>query len=282
MALELLTKLSPLIQLPATKLNEQLNKCIQQWLPFGRASGQQELELLNKPLVSQKTMWLRTKPKIDIHVKEEVRMVATTQSSIAEVYGTITFAIDPEVDTSSISLQLLFSKLTGIPSALFHPSASISWEKSSCNINIQQLLERMFTLCYYSSTLEMPPIQPVLKVRSHEDGKRTSIFIQLHTSSGINKAMLNRLEVRLLIPNGNRMSRLLTNASQFLGSVSITKEGTQLVWNLTQVLTSSSSAKLKEDMTLNIDIEMSQQDDSIFNAQALVNHHFKWLSFVLN
>ena len=129
-------------------MNDQLNKTIQQWLPFGRPNGQQQLELLNKPATTQ------------------IRMVASSRSVKAEVYGTVYFILEQDVDCShSIRLELGFSKLPGIPSALFHPSVIVHWEKTNCTINIQQLLEKTFPLCHYNFTLEVPPIQPILKIR---------------------------------------------------------------------------------------------------------------------
>ncbi|XP_046653597.1 uncharacterized protein LOC124344168 isoform X2 [Daphnia pulicaria] len=261
--LELLSKLVHVIQLPLVKMSDQLNRTIQQWLPFGRASGQQQLELLNKSATTQKS-WLRSKPKIEVQVKEEVRMVASNLSVRAEVYGTIYFIIEQDVDCChSIRLELGFSKLPGIPSALFHSSALVHWEKNNCTINIQQLLEKTFPLCYYNFSLEVPPIQPILKIRMGELGK-VSIFVQLHISATMRNT-LNRLEIRLSMPSGNRIARILTVISP--GLVSVIKDGSQLLWNLTPMV-SSSNAKLKEDLTLNVDVVMERLDASLANTQA--------------
>jgi hypothetical protein len=263
--LELLSKLVHVIQLPLVKMSDQLNRTIQQWLPFGRASGQQQLELLNKSATTQKS-WLRSKPKIEVQVKEEVRMVASNLSVRAEVYGTIYFIIEQDVDCChSIRLELGFSKLPGIPSALFHSSALVHWEKNNCTINIQQLLEKTFPLCYYNFSLEVPPIQPILKIRMGELGK-VSIFVQLHISATMRNT-LNRLEIRLSMPSGNRIARILTVISP--GLVSVIKDGSQLLWNLTPMV-SSSNAKLKEDLTLNVDVVMERLDASLANTQANV------------
>lgn len=269
MVLELLSKLVHIVQFPISKMSEQLNRTIQQWLPFGRASGHQQLELLAKPATTQKSMWLRSKPKVEVHVKEEMRMTATGLSSTAELFGTIIFIVEPEVDCNGIKLELSFGKLPILPSLLFHPSVVCNRQKTSCNIMIQQLLERTFPLCHYSSLVEFPPIQPVLKIRTGDSG-RTSIFIQLHISHATTRTMLNRLEIRLAMPIGNRISRILTAASQMLGFVSLIKEGTQLLWNLTPLALASSSTKLKEDMVLNVDVEMDKLDATLVNAQALV------------
>ncbi len=216
-------------------------------------------------------MWLRSRPKLEAQVKEEVRMIASSHSVIAEMYGTIYFTIaDSEVDCNGIRLELVFSKQTGLPTALFHPSALVHWEKTCCSVNIQQLLEKTFPLCHYSFTLELPPIQPVLKIRSTGQGK-ASIFVQLHISSTV-RATLNRLEVRLPLPTGNHIVRIVTPTSHMVGSVSIIKDGTQLLWNLTPFVASSSGTKLKEDITLNVDVEMDKLNESLINTQALVSN----------
>jgi len=264
--LELLSKLVHVVQLPLSKMSDQLNRTIQQWLPFGRASGQQQLELLNKSATIQKSMWLRSKPKIEVQVKEEVRMIASSLSVKADVYGTIYFILEQDVDCNhSIRLELGFSKLTGIPSALFHSSALVYWEKNNCTINIQQLLEKTFSLCHYNFSLEVPPIQPILKIRMGELGK-VSIFVQLHISATMRNT-LNRLDVRLPMPPGNCIARILTVVGP--GLVSVIKDGSQLLWNLSP-LVSSSNAKLKEDMTLNVDVVMERLDASLTNTQATV------------
>ena len=272
----MLSKLVHIVQLPLSKMNDQLNKTIHQWLPFGRPNGQQQLELLNKPATTQKSMWLRSKPKIEVQVKEEVRMVASSRSVKAEVYGTVYFILEQDVDCShSIRLELGFSKLPGIPSALFHPSVIVHWEKTNCTINIQQLLEKTFPLCHYNFTLEVPPIQPILKIRMEELGK-VSIFIQLHISA-TTRNTLNRLEIRLPMPTGNRIARILAAVSP--GLVSIVKDGSLLLWNLSP-LSSSSNSKLKEDMTLSVDIVMERLDACLANAQALVRFDFKNLTYL--
>lgn len=252
-------------------MSEQLNKTIQQWLPFGRASGHQQLELLAKPATTQKAMWLRSKPKVEVHVKEEVRMTATSLSNTAELFGTVTIIVEPEVDCNGIKLELSFGKLPNLPSLLFHPSVFCNWGKTNCSIKIQQLLEKTFPLCHYNSLVEFPPIQPVLKIRTGVSGK-TSIFLQLHISPATTRTMLKRLEIRLAMPIGNHIARILTAASQMLGFVSLIKDGTQLLWNLTPLATSSSNTKLKEDMVLNVDVEMDKLDASLVNAQALVRN----------
>lgn len=265
--LELLSKLVHLIQLPPSKMADQLNRTIQQWLPFGRASGYQQLELRNLPPASQKTMWLRSRPKIELQIKEEVRMIASNLSVKADAYGTIYLTVDPDAEcNNNIKLELGFSKLPGIPSALFHPSALAQWEKAVCHINIQQLQEKTFPLCHYSFPLEMPPIQPVLKIRIGELGK-VSIFIQLHLGA-TTRNTLNRLEVRLPMPTGNRIARILTATS--LGLVSLIKDGTQLLWNLGAFASSSSNAKLKDDLTLNVDVVMEKLEASLVNTHAII------------
>lgn len=268
MVLELLSKLTHLIQLPSSKMTDQLNRAIQQWLPFGRASGHQQLELRNIAPASQKTMWLRSRPKIELQIKEGVRMIASNLSVKAEAYGTIYFTIEPDVPCShNIKLELGFSKLPGIPSALFHSSAIVQWEKAVCHINIQQLQEKIFPLCHYSFSLKTPPIQPLLKIRIGELGK-VSIFVQLHLDAPVRNT-LNRLEVRVPMPTGNRIARILTTAS--LGLVSLIKDGTQLVWNLGALASSSSNPKLKDDLTLNVDVVMERLEASLVNTCALVS-----------
>jgi hypothetical protein len=78
---------------------------------------------------------------------------------------------------------------------------------------------------------------------------------------------LNRLEIRLSMPSGNRIARILTVISP--GLVSVIKDGSQLLWNLTPMV-SSSNAKLKEDLTLNVDVVMERLDASLANTQANV------------
>ena len=274
----MLSKLVHIVQQPISKMSDHLNRTIQLWFPFGRASGHQQLELLTKPAVTQKSMWLRSKPKLEVQVKEEIRMIASNHSIAAEVYGNIYFTTESEVDCNDIKLELTFvNKQSVLPTALFHPSVLAHWQKTTCIINIQRLLEKTFALCCYSFMIEEPPIQPVLKIRATDQGK-ASIFIQLHTSS-ITKAMLNRLEVRLPLPAGNRITRIVTPISHMLGLVSVIKDGMQLVWNLTPLATATSSSKLKEDMTLNVDVELDSFDSSLVNAQALVSNIMNNLKF---
>ena len=259
----------------------QLPNIIQQWLPFGRDSGRRHLEILMKPAAISKGMW-RSKPKLDIHIKEEVRMCSSSTSELkTEVYGTIALTAEPEVDFNGRKLQLLFSRLTNLPTLLFHPtvfyqpeansSSQIAISTNGCLISFQNLPERIFNLCHYSAPLEEPPIQSVLKIRK-ETSKKSSIFIQLHIISTILRA-LNRLEVRFLAPPGSRIAQVLTPANHNLGPVSLLKEGCIFLWNLTPlILTSSTNNKLKEDMVLNLDVETSGSNpDSFLNSQIVVS-----------
>lgn len=277
--LELLSKLTHIIQIPSvTKMAEQLNTAIQNWFPFGRASGNQQLELSVKP-VSHKKSWLKSKPKVEVQIKEEVKMIASATSVLTELYGTIFFnAEHAEVECSDIKLELNFSKMssTSLQSVLFHPSALVMGKPFS--INIQQLLEKTFPLCHYSFLLEVPPIQPILKIRSGEQDK-VSIFVQLHINASVVKSTFNRLEARLQLPDGNRIARILTTGSHVFGMVSLRKDGSQLIWNLIPPVTaSSSSTKLKEDMTLNLDVEMDASNASLIDTQAIVKKRLSCIS----
>lgn len=285
MVLELLSKLIHIVQLPTLKMSEHMSIAIKQWFPFGRISGHQQLQLLSKPSTTHKGMWLRSKPKVEVHIKEEVRMVATNISSRrAEVYGTISFIIEPEVDVNGAKLELLFCKLSGLPSVLFHPSVLVSVEKTGYHLNIQEhILERSISLCHYTSLLETPPIQPILKIRTFDAQSRMLIFIQLHISSSTIRNMLNRLEVRLTMPIGNRIGRILTAANQMIGSVSLIKDGCQMLWNLTPLTsTSSNNTKLKEDAILNVDVEMDKLDVSVIDTQAVVSTTYHKLKLTIN
>lgn len=224
-------------------------------------------------------------------------MVATSSTTVTELYGTVHLN-SPETEAdllSGICLNVQFTKLTDIPSVptvLFHPSV-IAPETGSSTIRIRQTerSERSpsFTLCHYSCTLEEPPIQAVLKVRP-VGPSRVSIYIQLRIGSVAFRTTLNRLEVRLPVPAGNsgRFGRILTGGSHqqpVQGFVSLLKEGAVLLWNLTPLATSSSSSslssttspsggssKFKEDMALNVDLDLTSPNVSLTNAEANVSH----------
>jgi hypothetical protein len=109
-----------------------------------------------------------------------------------------------------------------------------------------------------------------------EELGKVSIFIQLHISA-TTRNTLNRLEIRLPMPTGNRIARILAAVSP--GLVSIVKDGSLLLWNLSP-LSSSSNSKLKEDMTLSVDIVMERLDASLANAQALVRFDFQNFTYL--
>ena len=266
----------PFAELPIEKINAQLPIIIQQWLPFGRDSGRRHLEILLKPMSTSKGMWMRSKPKLEVQIKEEVRMAAcsTTSECKTDVYGTVFLNADSDVDFNGRKLQLLFPRLTKLPKLLFHPtvffqSDATTSSNNGCFISFQNLPERIFNLCHYSAPMQEPPIQSALKIRTTIPNK-SSIFIQLHISPIIVRG-LNRLEVRFLVPTGSRILRTLTPANHNLGPVSLIKDGCAILWNLTPLITSSSNNKLKEDMALNLDVEMdASSETSLLNSQVLV------------
>lgn len=273
--LELLSKLSHIVQLSnVNKMTTQLDHAIQQYLPFGRASGYHHLELLTaKPSSQSKGMWsMRSKPRLDIQIKEEVRMVTSSVITVAELYGTVyATTVDAEGDYSGMNLNLQFSKLADLPTMLFHPSAVVKNDGSNTLLRVKHPERMTFQLCHYTFSLETPPIQAVLKIRSGESTS-SSIYIQLHIASGSLRSSLSRLEVRLPVPSGGSIVRILTPPAQVMGAVSLQRDGTILLWNLTPLAASASSgSKLKEDMVLNIDVELSGPL-SLAESEATVIH----------
>ena len=197
-----------------------------------------------------------------------------------------------------------------LPTTLFHPWVLLL-NSANNMIRIQQAEKnRPFVLCHYSCPLEEPPVQAVLKVRPVGPNRsvamvntakklmsqklnyiytnRVSIYIQLHISSAILRTALTRLDVRLAVPAGNsgRFGRILlpSGSSQqpMFGSVSLLKEGAVLLWNLMPLAAAASSSsssstlssagsKLKEDMVLNVDVDLTSPNVSLVNAEASVS-----------
>lgn len=278
---ELLSKLGHIIQISAVnKMCTELQGKIQQWLPFGRASGHHHLELMmTKSSGQSKGRWsMRSKPKLEVQIKEEVRMMTSNNDTISELYGTVYLtAPESEGDFSGTSLNIAFPKLVQPPVMLFHSCAIVKTEIGATSITLQHPERTTFPLCHYSYKLEEAPVQAVLKVRSAGFNK-SSIYIQLHISSAPLRSALSRLEVRLPMPAGGvHIVRILTPVSQIPGTASLLKEGALLLWNLSTLVApgNSSGTKLKDDITLNVDVELSSPD-SLLNLEATVSSNLSF------
>ena len=126
--LNLISELIPIVNLPVIQMNLQLANVIQQSLPYGRSNGSlPELKTTTKAATSQKGIWKRSKPKLEVQIKEEIRVIMSRVSTTtAELYGTVNLVTDQEGDLKDTKLKLAFSKLSKPVSALFHSSATVT------------------------------------------------------------------------------------------------------------------------------------------------------------
>ena len=246
----MISKLITIVSLfPPAQLNKQMCTVVQQWLPFGRPNGPQGLELLVKPATNPKGLWMRSKSEVETKINEEIRAVLSSNAATVELYGTITLCIERETDFSNLKIHLTFPKLATQPALLVHPCTQLEVDGSTVNLKIGQIHERMFHLCHYSLALADPPIQAMFKTRQSD--LKTSLYIQLYIGLSI-RSSLTRLEVHVPIPAGNHITHTSPAASSQQGVVSLSKNATQLTWNLSQL---AGGGKLKDDVDLNIDLE---------------------------
>ena len=96
-------------------------------------------------------------------------------------------------------------------------------------------------------------------------GLNTSISIQLKIDPTL-RSIITRLEVRVPMPAGIQISGISTAPNTIIGAVSIQKDDTQLLWNLSSLLPNN---KLKEEVTMNVGIE-TIRPVSLTNVQSVV------------
>lgn len=108
------------------------------------------------------------------------------------------------------------------------------------------------------------PLEAMFKTKT--SGLNTSILIHLKIDPSL-RSVLTRLEVRVPVPAGNQISGISTAPNTIIGTVSIQKDDTQLLWNLTSLL---SNNRLKEEVTMNVGIE-TIRPVSLVNVQSAVS-----------
>ena len=140
--LTLISKLIPIVNLPIVQMNTQLANVIQQSLPYGRSNGSMsELKTSIKPVSNQKGIWKRSKPKLEVLIKEEIRvLISRVSTTNAELYGAINLVSDQEGDLNHTKLKLVFNKLSKPVSVLFHSSAAVtSSEQNTFFVSAEQV-----------------------------------------------------------------------------------------------------------------------------------------------
>ena len=233
---------------PSSHINERLSSAVQQLLPFGRPINSLGLQLFARPIASQKGLWIRLKPQVEVKIMEEIRAVINSPTSWkTEINGTISMRFEQEVEVAEILIQLAFSKLPQKPTIFNHFSSNFVPESNSFSFYVRPSHEKVVNVCYYSALLNEPPIQATFKTRSI--GNKSSFLIQLHISASI-IATITQLEVHMPLSSGCQILRILTDSAQIPGVVFTAK--TALVWNL---LPANSSCKLKPDLALHLDLE---------------------------
>lgn len=200
---------------------------------------------------------------------EEVRSSTSREAKICEIYGTAILSyIERDTNVNGLKLQLNFQRLKDFPEILYHSCVAPDPEKDLYKFTIKYLPDKTFTLLHYSYKLKAPPVEAVLKIRNLDDTKKL-ITIQLHLSTDVMKYVgLNRLEVRMPIPEGNKVSRIASIDSFPTGTVSLLKDGTRLSWSIisqTSVSSLSANLKFKDNPTLNAEIEMERPNVSLRN-----------------
>ena len=261
---EVLNKLLPSVNFPTNEISTLLSNIVQQWLPFGRPIASQGLEFLGKLSSSHKGIWMRSKPQIEVKIKEEVRTVITGALKKTELYGAITLAMEQEAEVGEIKILLTYPKLSHQPEIVTHSSVKLDTEANNFNILVNPALEKVIQMCHYSIVMDEPPIEALFKTRT--EGNKSSFFIQLHSNLP-HKTTLSQLEVHVTLPVAVRISRILTAVPQIPGNVSIQKSGALLVWYLLP----SPNSKFKDDTTLSLDVETVQPAVSLTNTSALVS-----------
>lgn len=266
--LELLLSLVHYVELPVSRLDDELKRRILHHLPFGRPlSHFGSVDGLQT--ASAKTSWLRSKPKLDIKITEEVRLSASKKATLCEIHGTVLINSETDTHSNGVKLQVHFQQSKNFPEILYHSCVTSEPEKEMYKITIKHLPDRTFTLLHYSFKLNDPPITVVFKVSNVTETKR-ALYVQLLLSSDVLKLLrLNRLEVRMPIPQGNRVNRITSASCNPVGTFALLKDGTQLSWSIiSQTSSSASSAnlKVKDELMLNAEIEMEKPNISLRNT----------------
>lgn len=139
--MNLISKLIPIVDLPIAQISIQLANIIQQYLPFGRSNGYMaELRTSTKTVSNQKAIWKRSKPKLEVLIKEEIRVILSRASTTAELNGTLSLVADQKGDLNGTKLKLAFSKLSKPASVLFHSSAAVtSLDQNTFLISIEKV-----------------------------------------------------------------------------------------------------------------------------------------------
>jgi len=264
--LDLLSKLTPIVNLSTTQMNIQLTNIIQERFPYGRVNNSvSDVHTKTKPIANQKGIWKRSKPKLEIQIKEEIRVILSNQptSRTAELYGTINLLTN-QGDLSDIKLNLTFTKLSKPVGVLFHScTRSSPLNENKFLLSVEPGTEDNILLCHYNVTLNDIPLKAEFKTKTV--GVSTSIFMQLKIVPSL-RSILTRLEVRTPMPAANRITKIVSAISGIVGAVSIQKDDTQLLWNLSPLILSN---KLKEDVTMNVDIE-TVEPLSLANIQSTI------------
>merc|ERR550534_1438989 len=225
-----------------------------------------ELRTSTKTVSNQKAIWKRSKPKLEVLIKEEIRVILSRASTTAELNGTLSLVADQKGDLNGTKLKLAFSKLSKPASVLFHSSAAVtSLDQNTFLISIEKDsgLENNAVLCHYNVPLNYIPLEAMFKTKT--SGLNTSILIHLKIDPSL-RSVLTRLEVRVPVPAGNQISGISTAPNTIIGTVSIQKDDTQLLWNLTSLL---SNNRLKEEVTMNVGIE-TIRPVSLVNVQSAI------------